>query len=166
MSSNNARNAIRMKELKAERKAAGRCTKCGKQPLVSEASCQDCMDRTNETQNNRRREIRKTVLDHYGAPRCACCNELFNYEFLQLDHINGDGAAHRAMLASSTKKNNRGQGNAGAKLLGWIIRNNFPADFQVLCANCNFAKGDKKACPHAAQLDDMLVKISKISLTY
>lgn len=33
----------------------------------------------------------------------------------------------------------------------WIIRNDFPDGFQVLCHNCNFAKGKKgnnNMCPH------------------
>ena len=33
----------------------------------------------------------------------------------------------------------------------WIILNNFPDGFQILCTNCNFAKGMKKnnnKCPH------------------
>ena len=36
------------------------------------------------------------------------------------------------------------------ELSNWIIKNNFPKGFQVLCSNCNFAKGLKKnnnKCP-------------------
>ena len=36
------------------------------------------------------------------------------------------------------------------KLFNWIIDNNFPEGFQVLCTKCNFAKGMKKnknKCP-------------------
>jgi hypothetical protein len=40
--------------------------------------------------------------------------------------------------------------NSG-ELRKWIIDNNFPEYFQVLCHNCNFAKGIKRnnhTCPH------------------
>ena len=36
-------------------------------------------------------------------------------------------------------------------LMHWIIVNNFPKGFQVLCTNCNFAKGivrNNNKCPH------------------
>ena len=39
----------------------------------------------------------------------------------------------------------------GGDLHNWIIKNNFPDYFQILCQNCNFAKGMKKnnnKCPH------------------
>jgi len=39
----------------------------------------------------------------------------------------------------------------GIPLHNWIIENNFPKGFQILCQNCNFAKGmirNKNKCPH------------------
>jgi len=30
----------------------------------------------------------------------------------------------------------------------WLKKNNFPPGFQVLCANCNFAKRNSRYCPH------------------
>jgi len=38
----------------------------------------------------------------------------------------------------------------GTKLLRWIIKNNFPEYFKILCHNCNHAKGHSKdnKCPH------------------
>ena len=39
----------------------------------------------------------------------------------------------------------------GANLMHWIIVNNFPTGFQILCHNCNFAKGivrNNNKCPH------------------
>ena len=32
----------------------------------------------------------------------------------------------------------------GQVLRNWIIKNNFPKGFQVLCHNCNYAKGIEK----------------------
>ena len=39
----------------------------------------------------------------------------------------------------------------GAPLNQWLITNNFPNGFQILCWNCNFAKGSPAVsfkCPH------------------
>ena len=38
----------------------------------------------------------------------------------------------------------------GKKLNKWIMANNYPNGFQILCHNCNFAKGHSKdgKCPH------------------
>lgn len=78
---------------------------------------------------------RITVLSFYskGVPKCACCGEM-NYEFLAIDHINNDGNKHRKQI--------------GGNINAWIMANNFPDMFQVLCHNCNFAKGVYKICPH------------------
>lgn len=79
---------------------------------------------------------RWAVLQHYsnGDPKCACCGEAI-YEFLSLDHIDGGGTQHRKKLGSKY-------------IVSWIIQNNFPPGFQVLCHNCNMAKGFYGVCPH------------------
>ena len=92
-----------------------------------------------------RQAQKDAVLDHYGR-FCACCGE-DEPVFLSLDHINGDGAAHRR----ETRK------RSGASMYSLLIREGFPAGFQVLCFNCNFAKRTGEACPHAS--------ISKARLT-
>jgi hypothetical protein len=70
---------------------------------------------------------RMEVIHHYGGenPQCGICNET-NIEFLVIDHINGDGAKHRATIGKVTDGMYR-----------WIIKNNFPNDLRVLCQNCN-----------------------------
>jgi len=84
---------------------------------------------------------RKLVLEHYGGtpPSCSCCGESI-IEFLTVDHIDNDGAAHRRdnKIAS------------GGQTYSWIIKNNFPPGFQILCMNCNFgrAHSEGKVCPH------------------
>jgi hypothetical protein len=76
------------------------------------------------------------VLNHYGgdSPVCACanCHEK-NFEFLTVDHINGDGAEHRRTVKH---------------IYTWLIKNRFPFGFQVLCMNCNLARGVYGYCPH------------------
>lgn len=87
-------------------------------------------------------KVRKTVLDHYGH-KCACCGET-TYEFLAIDHINNDGYAHRREIFGG----NSGKGSKS--MCVWLIKNNFPPGFQLLCHNCNMAKGFYGACPHQA----------------
>lgn len=84
-----------------------------------------------------RQKIRLVVLSHYcaGNPRCACCGE-DEYKFLSIDHINNNGGKHRRELGSNSY------------MYDWIIKNNYPKDFQVLCMNCNTAKGWYGICPH------------------
>jgi hypothetical protein len=78
-----------------------------------------------------------TVLLYYSNNdiKCACCGEK-TIEFMTLNHINGGGSKHRREL----KKYN---------IYDWLIRNNFPDGFNVLCMNCNFALGMFGYCPHA-----------------
>lgn len=91
------------------------------------------------SQSNKRNRIklRKEVLTHYGGnpPKCACCGES-HYEFLSIDHINNDGKQHRKQVG------------IGMRMYYWLRKNNYPKGFQVLCFNCNLAKGFSGKCPH------------------
>ena len=82
---------------------------------------------------NKRLEMKKKIINHYGG-KCACCGES-RIEFLAIDHIKGGGKKHRK---------NIGAGN----LLYWIIRNNYPKRFRILCHNCNMSLGLYGYCPH------------------
>ena len=79
---------------------------------------------------------RLIVLLHYsnGRLRCRCCGEK-TYEFMSLDHIHGNGNKQRRKIKSNY-------------LLNWIIKQGFPKGYQVLCHNCNLAKGFYGRCPH------------------
>lgn len=87
---------------------------------------------------NYREEKKKLCLIHYSGnpPKCACCGEKI-YEFLTIDHINGDGAQHRKKIKGS-----------GSKIYYWLVQNNYPKGFQVLCMNCNWASRISGICPH------------------
>lgn len=84
------------------------------------------------------REQREQVIAHYsnGTNRCACCGES-QYEFLAIDHINGGGYQQRKALK-----------HGGSGIVPWLIKNGLPPGFQVLCHNCNMAKGFYGECPH------------------
>ena len=77
-------------------------------------------------------EHKAQVIRHYGQI-CNCCGET-ELAFLQIDHIRNDGSEHRKEF----------KGN----IYYWLVKNNFPEGFQILCANCNFAKGKIGKCPH------------------
>lgn len=81
-------------------------------------------------------ERRLRVLTRYGGdpPVCACCGT-GHLEFLSMDHINGDGAAHRRLIGRSS-------------LYRWLEQNDYPEGFRVLCFNCNCAIGFYGYCPH------------------
>lgn len=80
--------------------------------------------------------LKMAVLTHYGGnpPKCACCGE-GHIEFLSVDHMSGDGKEDRAK-----------HGTSG--FYRRLVRSNFPPGFQILCLNCNFAKGHFRHCPH------------------
>lgn len=85
---------------------------------------------------NKSRRERAAVVKHYGG-RCVCCGEQ-RPEFLALDHKDGNGEQHRLAIR-----------RRGGAMVRWIIKNDFPPLFQVLCHNCNQAMGLYGVCPHA-----------------
>ncbi len=94
---------------------------------------EDVNVRTREGQyrKERRAKLKVEALDQYGGPHCQLCGE-HDVDKLTLDHINGDGGAHRMELTG-----NRGGGGwrfyMHLKRLGWP--SNPP--LRVLCADCN-----------------------------
>lgn len=83
-----------------------------------------------------RARLRAEFIAEYGGA-CACCGEREPL-FLQLDHINNDGAAHRR------------EHKTGAKLLAALKRSGWPKDrYRLLCANCNHGRAlNGGVCPH------------------
>jgi hypothetical protein len=98
--------------------------------------------------------VRFNILSEYSKlhsnsdiPCCRCCGENFHIDFLDIDHIAGrkqmDSIPELVAIGYSSKLKNM-------FLLNWIIENNFPDGFQILCKNCNMGKGMKKnnnECP-------------------
>ena len=88
-----------------------------------------------------RERIRLEILAGYGG-RCVCCGET-HPAFLALDHIRGTTGPERAKERKSG--------------ISWYLklrREGYPNHIQVLCHNCNSAKGFYGACPH--QLERMV----------
>lgn len=88
-----------------------------------------------ETQAESRKRCRDELVAAYGG-QCACANcPETNSAFLTLDHINGDGRAHRMKMGSHTY--------ADLRRRGW------PQDgYRLLCWNCNAMTRGGRTCPH------------------
>ena len=78
-------------------------------------------------------EIRNKIIKHYGGA-CACCGEK-HFEFLAIDHVEGNGNKERLIMSNETIWRN-------------IIKNNYPNNYRILCHNCNQAIGAYGYCPH------------------
>lgn len=81
-------------------------------------------------------ECRDAALAHYGN-KCVCCGEPEKV-FLTFDHINGGGNQHRGDIKRQRF----------STIGEWLLKNQFPDDFQILCFNCNWAKHANKICSH------------------
>jgi hypothetical protein len=97
------------------------------------------------------KENRLKVLQYYSkrlsksnVPCCNCCGLNSHIEFLTVDHIAGrqemDSEPELKKLKYMSKL-------SGTALVIWIIKNNFPKGFQILCHNCNQTKGYYGKCP-------------------
>ena len=92
-------------------------------------------------ERERKQKIRLEALKHYsgGKIKCVCCGEK-EISFLAIDHINGGGTKMR-----------REKNLAGYNLCAWLKKKNYPSGYQILCHNCNMAKGFYGVCPHIAK---------------
>lgn len=116
----------------AARKEAGLCTHCGESPRGETSSlCDPC----SEEEWGRRIRIKKEVIDKYGGV-CKCCGEA-NVMFLSIDHVNGGGTEERGRTRMM-----------GGRLYKFLRKAPVNPLLQVLCYNCNFAKGPRSECPH------------------
>lgn len=105
-------------------------------------------------------EIKTQVFDYYGN-KCACCGES-EPMFLTIDHIDNDGAQHRKIMARNCKTENAYRFQGGKKTYYWLIKNGFPAGFQVLCSNCNHGKHrNGGVCPHVTKASEGSTTIPK-----
>ena len=112
-----------------------------------------------EGQKDTRDGRRLNVLKYYSKlhsnsdiPCCRCCGLNGHIDFLELDHI--IGRVEMASIPEIMKLKYRKNFEL-TNLVFWIIKNNYLSHlkteyFQILCRNCNFAKGMKKnnnKCP-------------------
>lgn len=81
-----------------------------------------------------RKRLRLAAIEAYGG-KCTCCSEA-TIAFLAIDHINGGGQKHMKEIGGPSN------------FMCWLRKNDYPPGFQILCHNCNMAKGLYKSCPH------------------
>lgn len=131
------RKSDQQKVRRASRINEGLCPDCGGASEYSGKCCSACRDgETGRRAVNRkhRQKIKDRVFGAYGGYRCACCGET-EPAFLSIDHIHNDGEKHREIMRAG-------------KFYRWLVESGFPDGFQVLCMNCNHAKGRLGECPH------------------
>lgn len=117
--------------VRAKRLSRGLCVKCGKNSQATPSTyCERCTEYGRRYSRMRRQE----VIERYGG-QCACCGEA-NHYFLTIDHVNNDGAEHRRKAGGH------------AKTFDEIYKTPYNPRFQLLCHNCNSAKGNYGSCPH------------------
>lgn len=133
------RHAAKTKRRAHARVANGICRECGKNQISekSKGYCDGCL-------LGRRLFWQRLKMDAfmaYGGPKCVCCG-VSEPMFLNIDHVNRNGAAHIREIGKS----------AGFRIYGWLKRHRYPAGFQVLCFNCNCAREfNGGICPHQQQ---------------
>lgn len=78
----------------------------------------------------RRHKYKYDCFKHYsnGTMNCARCG-IDIFDVLTIDHINGGG---RKM----SREIGIGDGKGGHRLYIYLVKNNFPEGFRVLCFNC------------------------------
>jgi hypothetical protein len=82
--------------------------------------------------------LKDEVFTAYGGWRCACCGET-ERSFLSIDHMQNNGSKMRKL----------GIHGHSTQFYRWLKKGGFPADFQVLCMNCQFGKRmNHGVCPH------------------
>ena len=94
--------------------------------------------------------LKLEVFTHYSKmvsnsdiPICACCG-YDDLRFLALDHIVG----RKHLPPNETNLN-------GILLWKYVKVTGFKEGFQVLCYNCNIAKGPRRYCPHQLDRNNM-----------
>jgi hypothetical protein len=81
-------------------------------------------------------ELKYDVFLHYSKNKiqCNCCGEN-EFEFMTVDHIEGIQKTKHPKLRS-------------VFLYRWLVKNNFPEGYQILCYGCNLLKSNNLVCPH------------------
>lgn len=152
-------NKIEMSRYHAKKKSAGPvgllCNRCGAELVFGKnwrssswrvslylcISCKASGERGNYRKYDkpRRDAIRTEMIAAYGGC-CKCCGETES-KFLGIDHIYGGGRKEREKLG------------AGVHYYRVLRKQGYPKDrFQLLCHNCNQAKGFYGQCPHVANI--------------
>lgn len=104
-------------------------------------------EKKRESRKEQYQKAKLEVYNHYclGNIKCQCCGES-EYKFLCIDHINNDGAKDR--------KDNETHASGYAFYLR-LKNSGYPTNIQILCYNCNMAKGIHGKCPHIKETNNI-----------
>lgn len=136
------------KRTRAARRLANLCRECGLPVVPGLILCETHRNSHRENSKRAHRKLKDAALNAYGGPRCVCCGESL-VEFLTIDHVNNDGAAHRREIFTQS-----GRPGGGSNFYNWLRRNNYPSGYRVLCYNCNCARGAYGYCPHDVKVTE------------
>lgn len=92
------------------------------------------VEKNKEVRKKSKTKVREAFLNMYGN-KCVCCGETI-YEFLTLEHKLGQKGVKRSYKKS------------GQYAYAEAIKEYRPDLYEVLCWNCNCAKGRYGYCPH------------------
>ena len=165
---NSDKRKAKQKEPESRRKQRAWQRKYDSDPKNKASAKEYYLDPKNKVKSKRkiiRDDIRLEVLQRYSKqhsksdiPCCRCCGEKSHVDFLALDHIAGrkemDSEPELVKLGYSSLLREKDLGY-------WIIENNFPKGFQILCHNCNIAKGHYGKCPHEKKFKEWKETIEK-----
>ena len=139
-------------------KALGICRECFTNKTNNGLlKCTTCSAVIKNQVSERRKKLKLEVFRAYGGPVCHCCGKT-EIKFLQIDHINGDGAKERKEISGNKR--------SCSTFYTWLKKNKFPPGYQVLCASCNTSKGTGTECVHKRKMDELLKGAAKIGLIY
>ena len=130
---------------KPSRGREARCNECRKMEknawYAENKNIPGFREHCNKLHNDYRQRLRNETFAAYGN-QCACCGES-HVEFLGIDHINGGGTQHRKQIKCY-----------GVNFYDWLRQRGYPKEYQILCHNCNLAKGFFGYCPHERERSD------------
>lgn len=116
------------------RKCIASC--CKNYAKENRARCEKHLKIARETNIRQYHKFRRQVMFHYseGKLECKKCG-IKDYRVLQIDHIYNDGQKEKKEINPRMKK-----GCGTLFFYYWIVKNNFPQRYQILCINCNHIK--------------------------
>lgn len=128
--------------LRDARQLKGLC-RCGGSPTRGRKQCDKCLAAQRVTGIRRKADV---IAAYGGKCQCSGC-EVTEPKFLTIDHIFDDGAEERRRLFRESRTALKKIGS-GHSFYCYLKRRGYPKDrYQLLCMNCNFAKG-QGGCPH------------------
>lgn len=128
----NDKRKARQKQEYENCKRDGLCFECKGPSRPGKTLCEPCTQGKTASNRNLRRRTKLIVLAYFGQ-KCAHCTET-DIRVLTLDHVNGDGNAHRKEVGDSSVR-------VWRDVAKQIERDGKPArDCQLLCYNCHAKK--------------------------